>query len=131
MSLSCPTAKSQRKRTTGAPIWPTPALPPRSFHPEPPDPESTRKIRLSLHPIRAIRSRSKHPDAKIPVRPGSFAKEPLHFSRINPHSKSVLKYLQFGPETCTDPPGFSQNRTRHPGLVFLRVRPQSFSLIMF
>ena len=102
----------------------------RLFSPRPSDLKPTRKIRSKAHRILTLRSRSGGPDPNIMVRPVTFAKEPLSFSRFNPQSNTSQKKLQFGPETCTKPPGFSQNRTRRPGLVFLRVRPQSFSLIM-
>ena len=97
----------------------------------PSDLKPTRKIRSKAHRILTLRSKSGGPNPNITVRPVTFAKEPLSFSRFNPQSNTSQKKLQFGPETCTKPPGFSQNRTRRPSLDFLRVRPQSFSLIMY
>ena len=47
--------------------------------PEPSDREPAPKIRSSAHKIQAIRSRSDGRDTFVPVRPGSFVKEPLSF----------------------------------------------------
>ena len=74
------------------------APPPRAPKaPGPSDLFRTHAIRSKGHQTRAIRSRSERPDSKVPVRPVSFAKEPLSFSRFNPQSISVQKYFQIRP----------------------------------
>ena len=53
--------------------------PPRPF-----DPKQAAKIRSSGLKTQAIRSGSNDPDRRVPLRPGSFSKEPLHFLLFNP-----------------------------------------------
>jgi hypothetical protein len=50
------------------------------------------------HPSdRTVRSRSNSPEEKIPLRPGSFAKETLSFLEINPQSMLVQKVIAVKP----------------------------------
>ena len=91
----------------------------------PSDLKPTRKIRSKAHRILTLRSRSGGPDPNITVRPVTFAKEPLSFSRFNPQSISVQKYFQLSPFFYVLAPELFPIRTRRPRLLFLRVRPQS------
>ena len=95
------------------------------FLPEPSDPWPTDQIRSRSHPLRATRSRSNGPRAWIPVRPGKFVKEPLSFLRINPRSKSVQKYFQFGPVLALRPLRFPVLETAVQPWCFCTLDPRT------
>jgi len=115
-------APASRRR--GTPVPASPAAAPAFRLPEPRDPSRTDAIRSRTGSISSAGSRSNGSDPKIPLRLGRFAKEPSGFRQINPQSTHVQKYLQIGPDFCTDPPEFSRIRTRRPAPILLHVRPQ-------
>ena len=114
----------------------TPAIPRRGStpparstaapRPNPPDPSDlirTPTIRTCFDLIWTVRFGSSSRNPCVPVRPGTFVKETLRFSIINPPSSSFQNLFQLGPGFNTLAPEFSQISTRNPDLSFSRVRP--------
>ena len=78
---------------------------------------------MGLDLIVATDSRSGGPDPNIMVRPVTFAKEPLIFSRFNPQSNTSQKKLQLGPGFYQNPPDLPGFSARRPETLVLLVSP--------